>query len=1383
MGKLIKKIGIKSTILVIIGLLFITVGLVFNFSEKKGKIINSKKINFAEGDYFSAKLSNQTINKGEIASIPLKIDDISINSGDKGIGVLYFKYSYETDAFSDISFTSNVADITVNKSTKEVIAVVKNDSVLKSTTNILTISLQSNSNTTKTISTFSITNVKGSSGETVPASDASCTISFSETPETPSIIDNTKVIFTPNGKDTYSLGAGSKIDADTTNIKKISYLWIKGTNEPDDSEFTTTISNGGIASTGGVTGDYYLWVLVELNSGEKYKSKSNVFKLDNQSPTKPIISSSNSTSDVEVKHDVNLTIDGSTALSGIEKYEYSFNNGESWNDYNPNTGINITEEGTTTVIARAKNNLGKYSSVSDKYIVKIVREQMNLTYRVSTLETTNSNVTVTITSNTKLNTPAGWTNYNNGYGIYKVYSENTTENVTITDENGNSSIFPIVINQIDKMAPQLEVAYNTSDNYVEAVITSNEKVQEISGWTLSDDEKSLSKIFYHNTESSVRVYDIAGNSTQQQINITGIHEGEFTIDVNYTETESDKVKVTITSSENLAPLDGWTLSNDKKKLEKVFTGDILEHLTINSENNERKNIEIRYSFINENDSDPEFRVVYSNKRISNQSVIVTIVSTNTFNQLEGWELTGDGYALTKIYNSNTDENVIVTFENGETREVNIKITNIDKDKPIISEAVNNGVYDKLKLSVSNDTESVEIEKEGKIIEYQKDMVLTEKGNYKITLIDKAGNTSIYNITINSDVTIVEVPDTGSNYTKALIIIGILELLVGLLYIFKFKVDDRINFSVVIMIFAISAIHPSIAVDALLNLNGYTVNDGKLYNIEALTTQANLKDNLDNDTSITITKNSSSDYMATGDKLKYKGTTYSLIIDGDVNSDGTVNETDFSSIINHLISKTTISDTNKLDALDYNKDNYKDISDLYLLSKRIKSTYTIKPKGVKISAPNSAIDAGHSMTISSKVYPVNAANKTVNYNLISGETYSSISENKIKGTKAGTSKIRASVGSVYSDLTYTINNCYKLHVISFDAADAMVLEANGHYGIIDTGVQGNIVSTGGYAGYNKIDNYLKNIMDGERKELDFMIITHAHSDHIGNAKDIINNYGVKELFAKRYSYMDSCGTSKTAEDIRACRDRLQNTYEEVINSATNKNTIINEYGTESALKVLAAVSNNNSTKTSFNLGAFTIKLHNLSNQLIATNSINSGSENMNSLTQSIKITVNGKTIRTYLEGDLSASNYTRSIPSSVKNNGHLTNKTSASVKSIVMWQAYDYLGLSDNNLDVYKMGHHGFYNGVPDKNELEVLKPKNVFVTAKQSSIEEKSNETKNLCSVLAAKTYLGSKFSTNFKTIDNSIVYDYSSGIVEVTGGKSWSGSVSASGCNTIDIN
>ena len=75
---------------------------------------------------------------------------------------------------------------------------------------------------------------------------------------------------------------------------------------------------------------------------------------------------------------------------------------------------------------------------------------------------------------------------------------------------------------------QLEVYYSVQEiTFHEVIVTIaslNERILGVDGWQLSDEQKSLSKIFSQNTNQSVTIKDIGGNETTINIIINNISE-------------------------------------------------------------------------------------------------------------------------------------------------------------------------------------------------------------------------------------------------------------------------------------------------------------------------------------------------------------------------------------------------------------------------------------------------------------------------------------------------------------------------------------------------------------------------------------------------------------------------------------------------------------------------------------------------------------------------------------------------------------------------------------------------------------------------------------------------------------------------------------------
>ncbi len=100
---------------------------------------------------------------------------------------------------------------------------------------------------------------------------------------------------------------------------------------------------------------------------------------------------------------------------------------------------------------------------------------------------------------------------------------------------------------------------------------------------------------------------------------------------------------------------------------------------------------------------------------------------------------------------------------------------------------------------------------------------------------------------------------------------------------------------------------------------------------------------------------------------------------------------------------------------------------------------------------------------------------------------------------------------------------KIHFISLNyMTDAILLESNGHYGMIDSGEDWDYPNSERYPfregitvgiGYEQqVIHYLKQL--GVEK-LDFYIATHAHSDHIGSGDEILNYFPTERLYVSEY----------------------------------------------------------------------------------------------------------------------------------------------------------------------------------------------------------------------------------------------------------------------------
>ena len=82
---------------------------------------------------------------------------------------------------------------------------------------------------------------------------------------------------------------------------------------------------------------------------------------------------------------------------------------------------------------------------------------------------------------------------------------------------------------------------------------------------------------------------------------------------------------------------------------------------------------------------------------------------------------------------------------------------------------------------------------------------------------------------------------------------------------------------------------------------------------------------------------------------------------------------------------------------------------------------------------------------------------------------------------------------------------RVHVINVDQADCILIETNDGCMLIDTGI-------------DKSETHLKNYLHScGITEIDYLLITHPHTDHYGGADMILNDFKVENLIYDNYLY--------------------------------------------------------------------------------------------------------------------------------------------------------------------------------------------------------------------------------------------------------------------------
>ncbi len=94
------------------------------------------------------------------------------------------------------------------------------------------------------------------------------------------------IIYEPNGSEQYAKEFQVKVSVSEANekVKSIKYQWTDSNVEPSKESFTESIGNGGTVRKDGLTGKWYLWTLLETQSGTTRTGKSEAFHFDNTGP-------------------------------------------------------------------------------------------------------------------------------------------------------------------------------------------------------------------------------------------------------------------------------------------------------------------------------------------------------------------------------------------------------------------------------------------------------------------------------------------------------------------------------------------------------------------------------------------------------------------------------------------------------------------------------------------------------------------------------------------------------------------------------------------------------------------------------------------------------------------------------------------------------------------------------------------------------------------------------------------------------------------------------------------------------------------------------------------------------------------------------------------
>lgn len=376
----------------------------------------------------------------------------------------------------------------------------------------------------------------------------------------------------------------------------------------------------------------------------------------------------------------------------------------------------------------------------NQYECKIdnVAPVMIITY--SELEKTKQPVDVIIRTLESVAPIECWESTLEGKKMTKNYTQNTEEKISLTDLVGNVAQAEIKIENIDTEVPNILVTYEKVEGTnVKVTLVSNEELQQLEGWTLSEDKKELVKQYEKQTEDEVVVKDLAGNETTVQISIT-----DFTAQVTYSSIEPTKenVNITITSDRELKELEGWILSENKMSLTKEATENVKWAVNISDKDGNLTTVKVEVNNIDKNP--PEIEVNYSTTELTKEEIKVTLTSNEAMQELEGWTLSKDKLTLEKAYKENVQQEIEVKDLLGNAKKVNIVIENYDTTPENIEVSYNTKEPTKENVTATITSKVALQELEGWVLSEDKlTLTKTYEDNVKETVtIHEEGNKEI-----------------------------------------------------------------------------------------------------------------------------------------------------------------------------------------------------------------------------------------------------------------------------------------------------------------------------------------------------------------------------------------------------------------------------------------------------------------------------------------------------------------------------------------------------------------------------------------------------------------------------------------------------------------
>lgn len=452
------------------------------------------------------------------------------------------------------------------------------------------------------------------------------------------------------------------------------------------------------------------------------------------------------------------TVENTVSVEEVEESEDTYSTSSNVIYQKPSTSIN--------------NKNGKEEVVVNK-VVDTTSPVLDVKYSIE--EKTNQDITITITSNEKLQNVDGWNLSSDGLTLTKVYTSNISEEIYVKDIAGNITTVYINVENIDKVGPKVEVAYSNieyTNGNVKVEITSDKQLQELDGWNLSEDKKVLTREYDKNVKEEIKVKDLAGNEITIEISIDNIDkENPEAAVVDDTLFLSKEISTKLTVADKISGIDfdksyykidtSEKIAEDYSTYTKITSEETIINETVLNDGtyylhavlvDKAGNKTLDTIKLTVDTLEPKLTIKYSVTSWTKDGVTVTTTANKAMENIEGWTRSEDGKTFTKKYTNNIEEKVTFTDSLGRKVVATISIDNIDNNAPLeptLSQTIFNSKpidnSENINISLTSNIKDVE---NGSGLKISQCKYLLNQSNVKVTDFSSANTFTSENQTLH-----------------------------------------------------------------------------------------------------------------------------------------------------------------------------------------------------------------------------------------------------------------------------------------------------------------------------------------------------------------------------------------------------------------------------------------------------------------------------------------------------------------------------------------------------------------------------------------------------------------------------------------------------------